>query len=100
MCVSQVYDGDNTHFPLVGTFCGTSIPSYFVSSGNLLTVHFVTDGSVQRRGFNATYMSMPRKRSVSRFLTALIIPPDNSKEPEQCISRTQPRVQQGSHTSH
>lgn len=101
MCVSQVYDGDNIHFPLVGTFCGTSIPSYFVSSGNFLTIHFVTDGSVQRHGFNATYVSVPCKSSspfrqtasVSRFLTALVLPPDNSKEPEQTISRTQPRVQ-------
>uniref|UniRef100_A0A665V841 Cubilin n=1 Tax=Echeneis naucrates TaxID=173247 RepID=A0A665V841_ECHNA len=55
----KVYDGDNTNFLLVGTFCGNSIPSYFVSSGNFLTIHFVTDGSVQRRGFNATYRALP-----------------------------------------
>lgn len=62
VCVSaQVYDGDNVHFPLVGTFCGTSIPSFFLSSGNLLTVRFVSDGSVQKTGFNATYRAMPRK---------------------------------------
>uniref|UniRef100_H3C1W8 CUB domain-containing protein n=1 Tax=Tetraodon nigroviridis TaxID=99883 RepID=H3C1W8_TETNG len=35
---------------------GTTLTSL---CGNLLTVHFVTDGSVQRRGFNATYMSVP-----------------------------------------
>lgn len=62
MCGSaQVYDGDNVHFPLVGTFCGTSIPSSFLSSGNLLTLRFVSDGSVQKAGFNATYRAMPRK---------------------------------------
>ncbi|XP_068604308.1 cubilin [Brachionichthys hirsutus] len=55
----KVYDGDNLHFPLVGTFCGNFIPSYFVSSGNMLTVHFVTDSSVQRRGFNATFRTTP-----------------------------------------
>ncbi|XP_061569576.1 cubilin-like [Cololabis saira] len=55
----KVYDGDNMNFPLVGTFCGTSIPSFFVSSGNFLLVQLVTDGSVQRRGFNATYRSVP-----------------------------------------
>ncbi|KAM3593822.1 uncharacterized protein V6R79_022582 [Siganus canaliculatus] len=55
----KVFDGDNVNFPLVGTFCGRSIPSYFVSSGNLLTIHFVTDSSVQRRGFNATYRAVP-----------------------------------------
>lgn len=57
----QVYDGANINFPLVGTFCGNSIPPYFVSSGNFLTVHFVTDSSVQRRGFNATYRAVPSK---------------------------------------
>nr|XP_014268202.2 cubilin [Maylandia zebra] len=55
----RVYDGDNMNFPLVGTFCGTSVPASFISSGNFLTVHFVTDGSVQRRGFNATYREVP-----------------------------------------
>ncbi|XP_059183305.1 cubilin [Centropristis striata] len=55
----KVYDGDNINFPLVGAYCGNFIPSYFVSSGNFLTVHFVTDNSVHRRGFNATYRSVP-----------------------------------------
>uniref|UniRef100_A0A3Q4HHJ3 Cubilin (intrinsic factor-cobalamin receptor) n=1 Tax=Neolamprologus brichardi TaxID=32507 RepID=A0A3Q4HHJ3_NEOBR len=64
----RVYDGDNMNFPLVGTFCGTSVPASFISSGNFLTVHFVTDGSVQRRGFNATYREVPCKK---HFDTAL-----------------------------
>ncbi|XP_069007315.1 cubilin [Embiotoca jacksoni] len=55
----KMYDGDNTNVPLVGTFCGNSIPAYFVSSGNFLSVHFVTDGTAQRRGFNATYRAVP-----------------------------------------
>ncbi|XP_070842448.1 cubilin [Chaetodon trifascialis] len=55
----KVFDGDNINFPLVGKFCGEFIPSYFVSSGNLLTIHFVTDSSVQRQGFNATYRAVP-----------------------------------------
>lgn len=61
----QVYDGDNINFPLVGRFCGNSIPAYFVSSGNFLTIHFVTDSSVQRQGFNATYRAVPCKRPPS-----------------------------------
>ncbi|CAG5895667.1 unnamed protein product [Menidia menidia] len=55
----KVYDGDNMNFPLVGTFCGSSIPPTFVSGGNFLTIRFVTDGSVQRQGFNATYRALP-----------------------------------------
>lgn len=57
----QVYDGDNMHYPLVGTFCGSTFPGSFVSSGNFLTVHFVSDSVIQRQGFNATYISVPRK---------------------------------------
>ncbi|MED6286585.1 hypothetical protein CHARACLAT_007536, partial [Characodon lateralis] len=55
----NVYDGDNMNFPLVGTYCGGSIPAYFLSSGNFLTIHFVTDSSVQKQGFNATYRAVP-----------------------------------------
>lgn len=61
VCVYQVYDGDNIHFPLVGTFCGNSIPAFFVSAGNFLTIRFVSDSIVQRAGFNATYRSVPCK---------------------------------------
>ncbi|XP_013879229.1 cubilin [Austrofundulus limnaeus] len=55
----KVYDGDNVNFPVVGTFCGLTIPAYFLSSGNFLTIHFVTDSSVEKRGFNATYRAVP-----------------------------------------
>lgn len=53
------------NFPLVGTYCGNSIPAYFVSSGNFLTVQFVSDSSVQKQGFNATYKAVPRKNLLS-----------------------------------
>lgn len=56
-----MYDGDSIHYPLIGTFCGNSIPAYVVSAGNFLTVRFVSDGSIERAGFNATYRSVPRK---------------------------------------
>lgn len=51
----KVYDGDSTNFPLVGTYCGNLIPASFLSSSNFLVIHFVSDGSINRRGFNATY---------------------------------------------
>ncbi|KAL2085662.1 hypothetical protein ACEWY4_018982 [Coilia grayii] len=51
----KIYDGDSASYPLVGTYCGNIIPASFLSTGNFLTFQFVTDGSVNRRGFNATY---------------------------------------------
>ncbi|MCJ8728547.1 hypothetical protein PDJAM_G00005700 [Pangasius djambal] len=56
----KIYDGDSVNYPLVGTFCGTVIPAAFVSASNFLTVHFVTDGTVAFRGFNATYSAVDR----------------------------------------
>ncbi|XP_063063043.1 cubilin [Engraulis encrasicolus] len=56
----KIYDGDSSIYPLVGTFCGNVVPASFLSSGNFLTFHFVTDGSVSRAGFNVTYTAVDR----------------------------------------
>ncbi|KAJ3611231.1 hypothetical protein NHX12_021247, partial [Muraenolepis orangiensis] len=56
----KVYDGDNLNAQLVGSFCGSAVPLPFVSSGNFLTVRFLTDGVVQKQGFNATYRAIER----------------------------------------
>ncbi|XP_028815099.1 cubilin [Denticeps clupeoides] len=53
-----VHDGESGHFPLVGTYCGNTVPPSFASSGNFLFVHFVSDGSVAFSGFNATYQTV------------------------------------------
>ncbi|XP_053714419.1 cubilin isoform X1 [Synchiropus splendidus] len=55
----KIYDGDSTSFPLVGKFCGNTIPAFILSGGNFLTIQFITDSSVEYAGFNATYRSMP-----------------------------------------
>lgn len=60
-CFFQIYDGDNENANLVGTFCGSAVPAPFLSTRNFLTVKFVTDGSVERTGFNATYTIVDRK---------------------------------------
>uniref|UniRef100_A0A8C1I6Q0 Cubilin (intrinsic factor-cobalamin receptor) n=1 Tax=Cyprinus carpio TaxID=7962 RepID=A0A8C1I6Q0_CYPCA len=51
----KIYDGDSASYPLVGTFCGDAVPAPFISASNFLTVQFISDSIVQRRGFNATY---------------------------------------------
>ena len=51
----QLYDGDSENANLAGMFCGSTVPAPFISSGNFLTVQFVSDLSVERQGFNATY---------------------------------------------
>ncbi|ELK28521.1 Cubilin [Myotis davidii] len=51
----KLYDGESENAKLAGTFCGSTVPAPFVSSGNFLTVQFVSDISLEREGFNATY---------------------------------------------
>lgn len=48
-------------YPLVGTFCGNIMPASIASTSNFLTIRFVSDSSVNRRGFNATYRSVDSK---------------------------------------
>ncbi|KAF7484895.1 Hypothetical predicted protein [Marmota monax] len=51
----KLYDGESENDRLAGTFCGSTIPAPFISSSNFLTVHFVSDLTLEREGFNATY---------------------------------------------
>lgn len=60
-CFFQLYDGNSENANLAGTFCGSTVPAPFLSTRNFLTVTFVTDSSVERAGFNATYTIVDRK---------------------------------------
>lgn len=57
----QLYDGDSVNADLVGTFCGSTVPAPFISSGNFLTVQFVSDLDNEAKGFRATYTIMDSK---------------------------------------
>ena len=55
-----VYDGAGIGGTLLGTFTGNTLPNGgapFVSTGNALTFHFTTDGSVTMAGFVANWSS-------------------------------------------
>lgn len=52
----EVRDGHNADSPLIGVYCGYKIPPDIKSTGNKLLVKFVSDGSVQKAGFSATFM--------------------------------------------
>ncbi|XP_063777593.1 cubilin [Pseudophryne corroboree] len=53
----KIFDGSNTNSSLQGTYCGSNLPANFVSTSNTLTVWFISDSTVQRSGFNATYVT-------------------------------------------
>ncbi|XP_021357124.1 cubilin-like [Mizuhopecten yessoensis] len=54
----EVRDGDNEDAPLFGRYCGSSIPSTLVTSGNHMFIEFRTDGSVRDNGFRAQWTSV------------------------------------------
>ena len=47
----SVYDGADTSAPLMGTYCGSLIPTSIESSGRDMYVSFKSDYSITRRGF-------------------------------------------------
>ncbi len=38
-------------------YCGSSIPAVITSMSNMLTVHFMSDGSLGYNGFSANYIT-------------------------------------------
>uniref|UniRef100_A0A4W6CKG4 Metalloendopeptidase n=1 Tax=Lates calcarifer TaxID=8187 RepID=A0A4W6CKG4_LATCA len=51
----EIYDGRDFRAPSLGRFCGTKKPSPVISSGNKMFLHFFSDNSVQKRGFEVSY---------------------------------------------
>ncbi|XP_064612183.1 uncharacterized protein LOC135476179 isoform X2 [Liolophura sinensis] len=56
--------GENTNrSSLLGRFCGSDLPSNITSSGNVITLVFVSDRVVSRRGFRLEYDILRAKQS-------------------------------------
>lgn len=52
----EIRDGVSPDSRLIGIFCGYKIPPDIRSTSNKLFVKFLSDGSVQKAGFSATFM--------------------------------------------
>lgn len=51
----EIFDGKDGGASSLGRFCGTRKPSPVVSSSNQMFLRFLSDNSVQKRGFDASY---------------------------------------------
>ncbi|XP_029108779.1 bone morphogenetic protein 1-like [Scleropages formosus] len=51
----EIFDGHDGRAPSLGRFCGVKKPAPLVSSGNRIFLHFFSDNSVQKKGFEATH---------------------------------------------
>ncbi|XP_064618038.1 tolloid-like protein 1 isoform X2 [Liolophura sinensis] len=52
----EVRDGHDEDSPVLGRFCGYKVPGDLKSTKNKMTVKFVSDGSVQKSGFSASFI--------------------------------------------
>ena len=50
----RVYDGCTTDDTLIGSYSGDNIPASILSTGPVLLISLMSDGSVTRPGFSAT----------------------------------------------
>lgn len=50
-----VHDGTSDNNSTLGVYCGGDVPYTVLASSNYMFVVLKTDGSIQRKGFRATY---------------------------------------------
>lgn len=51
----EAFDGDSDAAAILGRLCGSKIPEPLVSTGNKMYLRFISDASVQRKGFQASH---------------------------------------------
>uniref|UniRef100_A0AAR2JDA1 Metalloendopeptidase n=1 Tax=Pygocentrus nattereri TaxID=42514 RepID=A0AAR2JDA1_PYGNA len=51
----EAFDGDSDKAAILSRLCGSKIPEPLVSTGNKMYLRFISDASVQRKGFQATH---------------------------------------------
>lgn len=67
----EVRDGEYSDSPILGTFCGNSIPTDTFSSGSYMLVQFRSDESGEKRGFVASYYSYDTSNGKVLFIYAV-----------------------------
>ena len=63
----SVREGGTTEAPLVGRYCGHSLPPSHLSTGNRLLIRFKSDHSVSHEGFRVSYKTGKRKQMTAKF---------------------------------
>ena len=61
-----LYDGDSTSAPMIGEYCGNSIPNNQISTSNSVLIHFESDWASTRSGFHLEYQDpFPGKQRIN-----------------------------------
>lgn len=59
----EAFDGNSDTAAILGRLCGSKIPEQLVSTANRMYLRFISDASVQRKGFQATHSTGARLQS-------------------------------------
>ncbi|PIO33299.1 hypothetical protein AB205_0007210 [Aquarana catesbeiana] len=59
----EVFDGETDKSSILGRLCGNKIPEPLIATGNKMFLRFVSDASVQRKGFQATHSTDSQQAS-------------------------------------
>lgn len=51
----EAFDGDSDKALILSRLCGSKIPEPLISTANKMYLRFISDASVQRKGFQATH---------------------------------------------
>ena len=65
-----IYDGGSSTSPMMGKYCGDSIPPSHVSSSNEVLIQFQSDGGLTETGFKMEY-TPKGKQITSRGVTRI-----------------------------
>lgn len=57
----EIYDGPSKESRLLGKFCGDQLPNRLITSGNSALLHFSSDDTVERSGFELAYQPVQIK---------------------------------------
>ena len=68
-----IYDGGSSTSPMMGKYCGDSIPPSHVSSSNDILIHFQSDGSATRAGFKMDYNPLGKAHQFKTTLNIMRI---------------------------
>ena len=71
-----IYDGSTNTSPMIGKYCGDSLPSSEVSSTNKVFIHFKTDGSSTRQGFKLEYHPNSKHIHIASVKMSQLVPHD------------------------
>ena len=63
-----IYDGGSSTSPMIGKYCGDSIPLSHVSSSKNTLVHFQSDTSVTYTGFQMEYNPLGKTLNIIRII--------------------------------